>query len=1567
LDQLLKLVSLKVTERQIENLQDLRDALAQMLKDNPEADIIITDQAMLSAGSVINVLFQIQSIARELTGKEIPLARIKIVAFAAEPKGLARLLKEYPEVKLYTIGSVKVIAESQGKVGAEFGDRLFAQGLQLQERAEMVGFTQYSWDPELLNSIKFPEVLELILKLIKRKGATSYTAVMEGASIREANIVLRRADIDGQRMSWSMPREATKAIEDVKPLLPQGSYVIALRVKVNEPAEVFLILPSILAALKLKIRLFILSLKKKDKEVTVKLHISVASASLGELTTYYEKLYLADKEGSVFYGLIMQPEVGIVWQRVLVKLGVGVLEQRFVSWLKRNISNLPLLGNSLKSAFVFSIDGRIAHDERGFTVFNYMAHQSAGEVIRKAGNLLERFALALFLSLQMIILFAVMIYVAYPFGYAYSISQKSLGVRQGRFFKQLIFIPSAGAHLERARITLLIKEMFNIILIWAGIAWEGIPLARAKKADVQDYELSPLRNISVKIKGQEIRVGTKDFPDKEFMVVIKDYAKVPGSRVTVAVNSLGDDRDALALILLLGGLRFYGSGHISLRLVGAEQIEKEDGLSLRLANGEEIEEGMLWIRLLYFLADTVFCAKELLSNPLPGKPGKMPQDARTFIQRIAFIQGRFRGDSKQVKKELEQIEEATRISIKGKKPADYSFDWEQLREFSGANTLLIHSTENSVNIIKLLLTLIAMSMVGAQNVVDFNSYEGFARNDRASAPGEVVSAGELLKVIGRILDSINPEMALHAAPNVHWARDGGMGGLPERGEVSLSAYSAFKMFNMNGFVRLAEGIIFDRIIPEIEKEIKLKLNETDKIIIGNAILEHLKAHPVLLVVPDAGAAPILFEARKIIEWDIERYMLKKYEIVVTAEGCVSAVNARKKRITGYFTETEMELWNEDGTILQPRQRFSRVLVKDDEISTGGTIRAFLAMLYDEFGYAKEEVYLAFVHMKAADYNSAFGGLIPVENIFATDSLPSPVWMLKGNVISLAPLFVHTVKRFAGGQPSSGLRIAGRIVFYFRIVVFLVAIGFLARLIYIPDGLITNIIGAYELYAIVAILVALNSFSSILRKYAIAIDKNIVLDMQRYADILWLIGLFIALNFQFFMELVLGISIPVLFVAALWDVIIIYLTFSYLITCYWGSAERFNSYTDLSLLGLNWWYIFRSRLSSFVMPQWVCNRLDLFRLRFLSTRKSFIINGILSKTILASQSAGRAILLTVDLELPLFLSLTLAWPLIISLGINLHTFAWEGLLGVVAAGLCLSYLFKEFIFRTLLRKFYFSFIEKELTAMPAGKENIRKFWQVFNAIVNSRLGVRRDAMSELEFYARFLPTALDIGHFTNFVYGVVKSQRKLAAEELKSGREITWVRYLLIGLLEHEVNHGYMLEEKKRYVEERILDIERLPAHKSTKPDSLTANMRRREEKSGISKGDANSTLAMLHSNNPKDNSLGIAYWFSLLTGSMPTHFLGHISMGLVCYPFGFRFEGLNIKDALKGTERIRGPPTAVKLVKLSGILLNMIAVALGLGILLNGFFSAPLFLFTLSNIAFVFIELHLGFKYKTGE
>ncbi|MCM8780297.1 MAG: ribose-phosphate pyrophosphokinase-like domain-containing protein, partial [Candidatus Omnitrophica bacterium] len=494
-------------------------------------------------------------------------------------------------------------------------------------------------------------------------------------------------------------------------------------------------------------------------------------------------------------------------------------------------------------------------------------------------------------------------------------------------------------------------------------------------------------------RDKPIEIFRDRFPDGELYIRILNPDAAKETEVTLNASIESSDK-LVELVLIMDALRLYGARHIRLILNNAA-----------ITNGLEVVLGYCCDSIVYHDGTRV---KEIVTSELPGTGSKK---SRVWIHYVLYQHGRLRNDAQEAAESIHA--RSAKIGIWGEKKRRNPLNWRVIlpEGLKGTNVVLIHSMENNKDIAELWVMLVALQRAGAGSISLLNTYEGYARQDKAFKPGEAISALAMLKIINALVDN-------HMALNIHYGK--------HSGQIKLPGYD-YGLYNLNAFIPVAE-----------------KLVDTVAMFTGHdAIAAEFSAHPLLLVSPDDGAFTYVQEAAQLLP----NYIKAKYGI----DTKVDCGYMDKTRISGTQVKIAGHILKEDGTpITEAKMGWRWVFVLDDETSWGTTLFAATYALVRKIGLPWPRVLTGVVHGKFSRGLKPFAtGLSEKEITIAMQQgrniepqqkyidegreLMPPRWVIatksvalrgqklpRNQQVSIGPILSYAVKRLIGQPKDNGV-------------------------------------------------------------------------------------------------------------------------------------------------------------------------------------------------------------------------------------------------------------------------------------------------------------------------------------------------------------------------------------------------------------------------------------------------------------------------------------------------------------------------------------------------------------------
>ena len=497
--------------------------------------------------------------------------------------------------------------------------------------------------------------------------------------------------------------------------------------------------------------------------------------------------------------------------------------------------------------------------------------------------------------------------------------------------------------------------------------------------------------VTIRSGNDLVRMRTDRFPDGEFYLRILNPKAVKDADIKINC-SLDNADDLVKIVLIMDLLHMYGANNIQLTL--DRSYEVNNGLD----------------RLLRYFCDGIIrpqkeeqAYKNLISEPRyeeidvePLEPAREKVSA-SWINSVLYEHKRLKNDANQTARSI-KLAKSMHIGIvkEGDNPLDWKVNLPE--DLKGKNVVLVHSTENSIDISELWLMLIALRSAEVSSVYLINTYEGYSRQDKAFNNGEGISAITMLKTVDPLVD-------MHMALNVHYADRSGL--------INVAGY---EIFNLNSFIQVAEGML-GKVVGWLGEK---------------GLAGEFQAHPLWLIGPDDGALGYIKEAAE----QLEIYIKKKHGIDID----VHYGYMDKKRLGGKKVTVTDRILGEDGNpVRNINVKDCWMLVIDDETSWGSTLLAADYALVIKAGASWSRVLTGVVHGKLARGLEAFRtGLeekkmikalkegqdimpkqeyinkseewMPPRSFMCTRSVELPPDFSEENAISLGPIVSHAVKR-----------------------------------------------------------------------------------------------------------------------------------------------------------------------------------------------------------------------------------------------------------------------------------------------------------------------------------------------------------------------------------------------------------------------------------------------------------------------------------------------------------------------------------------------------------------------------
>lgn len=498
---------------------------------------------------------------------------------------------------------------------------------------------------------------------------------------------------------------------------------------------------------------------------------------------------------------------------------------------------------------------------------------------------------------------------------------------------------------------------------------EAAPVPALSLRRVRDIGIISSQRIILTRDGRQIGLEQRRFPDGEYYIRFLNPEAVRGADIILS-SPLNSADDFMQILLTLGALNQYGAGKISLTLECWVPSTREDYLLLSL------------LRIFSQEISVQDPRTEKISSLYISPFAEYPKiEGSLHIDRIVYLQPRFKQTAEQAVGRIKDAE-ASFLEVKPASPGHWRVSLP--KDLAEENIVLVHSTENAENLLALLLTLSSLREARVKSISLINTYQGYARQDKEFEAGEGVSAYTVLEALNYFLDR-------NFSLNVHYGKTSGEAVIAPQIWVNDSAgnpqtinlLKPQKVYNLNGFVQLAEGLM--KLIHDREGEAALR------------------EAPLLLVSPDDGSFSYVQEAARVLS---ERYGIE----VVTGFLNKERLSPTEVTITG-------PILGEGGKALElsPEELHNyTIFMLDDEISLGTTMKAGIYHLVRELGADYGKIYSGVVHGKFAEGVNEFfqiqrKQMLP-QVVIALDSLPLPEGIVSA---SSAYLISFCIKRILG--------------------------------------------------------------------------------------------------------------------------------------------------------------------------------------------------------------------------------------------------------------------------------------------------------------------------------------------------------------------------------------------------------------------------------------------------------------------------------------------------------------------------------------------------------------------------
>ncbi|MFA6379380.1 MAG: ribose-phosphate pyrophosphokinase-like domain-containing protein, partial [Candidatus Omnitrophota bacterium] len=410
-------------------------------------------------------------------------------------------------------------------------------------------------------------------------------------------------------------------------------------------------------------------------------------------------------------------------------------------------------------------------------------------------------------------------------------------------------------------------------------------------------------------RGEELsQVVVDHFPDHEIYLRILNDKAIQGQDVVVR-HALESSHDLVQVVLLANALRTYEAKSLKLIIETNSYVTYQNGYRY----------------ILYYYFDEVFFSNgERIEASENIKINK--KSGHIWIDTILYQHARFQKDAQEAADKISADSAKIEIVKVEQNPLHWKIALPPA--LRGKSIALIHSTENTQDIVELWFILVALRRAQVKNISLVNTYEGYSRQDRIFQPGEGISAKVMLEVIDQLLDR-------HIALNIHYG-----------GKSGWITFEGCKVYNVNAFVSVAEGMATWMI-----KE----LGSID------AFLKEVKNHPILLLGPDDGSFPYVQETMALLKV----YLKKHYGLTVDIYcGYMdkTRVSGKKVKIPGYVLDQDKNKIDKiNGIDLKEFWCF----ILDDETSHGSTLFAATFSLVRKLSVAWQRVLAGVIHGKLA--------------------------------------------------------------------------------------------------------------------------------------------------------------------------------------------------------------------------------------------------------------------------------------------------------------------------------------------------------------------------------------------------------------------------------------------------------------------------------------------------------------------------------------------------------------------------------------------------------------------------
>ncbi|MGD9014825.1 MAG: glycosyltransferase, partial [Candidatus Omnitrophota bacterium] len=493
--------------------------------------------------------------------------------------------------------------------------------------------------------------------------------------------------------------------------------------------------------------------------------------------------------------------------------------------------------------------------------------------------------------------------------------------------------------------------------------------------------------ITIETEKGIVRIKAMRFPDREWNLRILNPDVLKDAQVTFTC-SIDSPDDIVEIVFLAEMLRYYGASNIQFVTEKLRDIN----------NGLEIMLRYHFDGMAYRDERGIVVPYEVGGLGMRGK--KSPP---IWTHRVLYQHKRLRADAKDAADAINAISQRIKVSKESRNPIDWKITLP--KNLEGQNIVLLHSTENNLDIVELWLMLVALRQARVGSISLILTYAGYSRQDKIFKPGQGISALAMLKAIDALVDN-------YFALNVHYGKQSGL--------VQLDSYP-YKLYNLNAFVQVAEDL-FEWLVNQINR----------------SLVEELGEHPLIVIAPDDGAFMYVREATLLLE----DYIRENYGITIN----ISCGYMDKKRKSP--TEVEIPPYILD----ENNQKITKVngkdikdcwvFIIDDETSSGGTLLAATYVLVRKMYLSWVRILTGVVHGKLVrgldpfrtghtyrEITAAISSgrdikprpryidesreLMPPRLFITTKSVALPKSLRGKQRVSIGPLISHVVKDIIG--------------------------------------------------------------------------------------------------------------------------------------------------------------------------------------------------------------------------------------------------------------------------------------------------------------------------------------------------------------------------------------------------------------------------------------------------------------------------------------------------------------------------------------------------------------------------